>query len=484
MNFTLVFGIVAAYFALILGVIVYARYAREGKIMPGLSEYLLASRNVPTLVLILTYVSSLFSTAAVIAYPSFVFQHGIGGVMFAFLGDSIGIIFMLLFYNHLRKYALEHDLYSPVECLSHAYQNRFLGVMIAGLTIIFLIPYISLQLVAMGRFLEGLSDGQIGYLGGVGFMMAVVMVYVLIGGMRAVAFTDAVQGLAILIGFSGGLLFLAYHYWDGPAHMWQDVTSRRPEHMSLPGPQGQFTPLYFMTSTVMLIGLFFQPQLLTRGLMARDRKQINAMAAGLFLSILIYTPMTILYALGASVIFGQEVEANAIVGKMFAEMAGINLIGVILCALFLVGAIGASMSTADSMLLTIGQMTSRDVIRPFRDINRKRQLFVSKLVMGLTMLGAFIFGLNPPAVMIDLALMSIAAACAIVPTYLGFQWRYKSTVAAYLSVITGTIILMGIEFFGWPAYGMHEGFVTLLVSSLVYVSGCFISRRCSMESPS
>src|SRR5690606_35214087 len=68
-------------------------------------------------------------------------------------------------------------------------------------------------LMAMGRAVEGLNEGMAGglsvYIAGVVLLALVILIYETLGGMRAVAWTDAFQGLLLMIGF-GILLVLVF----------------------------------------------------------------------------------------------------------------------------------------------------------------------------------------------------------------------------------------------------------------------------------
>ena len=477
MSLILISGFVAVYFLLILGTILYTRLRSTGSILPGLSEFLLAGRDIPVGILILTFIGSLFSTAAVIAFPGFVALHGISGVLFFATGDLIGLAFAWFFYNKLRRYAADNDLYSPIECLWRSYQNRALGVLMAGLSIVFLVPYITLQLVGIGAFLESVSDGQVGYVTGVSCMLGVVAVYVVLGGMRAVAFTDAVQAIAIMLGFFGGLFYFANLYWDGPVDMVTTLVRERPEHWALPGPAGLFTPLYTISAVFIILGFFVQPQLLSRGLMARDERQIKIMVIGVAIGVvLIVIPIALFGIGGYDRLAGEDgtIESSSMMGQIFSTIGDSGWIGLIIFSLFLVGSLGAAMSTADSMLLASGQVVGRDIIRPFKRLPRGRQVVVSRMVMVVVMIVAYVIGLSPPQVMLDLALMSISASCAFVPVYLGFLWKYRSAGAAITAVSISTLWLVGMKFFAWPQFGLHEGFITLVSSSIIYIAFCLI----------
>ncbi len=466
----IILSVTAAYFLIVLAAIMYARVKSTGSIVPGLSEYFLAGRNINSFVLICTYIGSLFSAFFALGSPGFIYTHGLGGGIFITAADLFGIVFMVSFYKTLRAYSIEHDIYSPIECMSHAYGSRVLGLICAIMMMFFLSPYISMQLVGMGKFLEGLTDGDIGYVSGVGTMMGIVALYLIFGGMRAVAYTDFVQTLAIFIGIFGSVTFFIIHYWGSLPNMMNELAQKSPEHLTLPGPEGMYDWRTWIAVSIFPLATFFQPHLLTRAMMARDNKQIDWMAYGLLIALIIGMVPIFLFGLGGVLLFGEGMESNQVVGQLFKMISAISLLGLIFTGFMLVGALGAAMSTADSLLLSIGQIFTRDVALPYIKISKNMQVVFAKVIMLSVLVGAFLIGLRPPDLMGELALYSSSATCILVPTFLGFSHKHRSTLAAFLSIVIGSLTLATLAITEIKLLGFHEGFVTLVVSSLVYIA--------------
>ena len=127
-------------------------------------------------------------------------------------------------------------------------------------------PYISLQLVGVGAFINAYTDGAINYSLGVGSMMLIIFIYLFLGGMRAVAYTDFVQISASFIGLILGLFFLLNHFDLSLVSVIQRVHAISPEHLSLPGAKGAYTWPFLVTLSIVTAGILIQPHLLTLSL--------------------------------------------------------------------------------------------------------------------------------------------------------------------------------------------------------------------------
>jgi SSS family solute:Na+ symporter len=403
-SFTIILILTGLYFAIILGSVVYARLKETNSIVPGLNEFFLAGKNLHPIILASTFIASLFSTFSVIGLPGLAYADGIGGATLAVLAIFLGLFFTYHIGRKLRKFGSKGRYFSPIEIISNTYKSRALGLYLSLLFLIFLIPYISLQLVGVGAFIDAYTDGKIGYIDGVGSMMFIVLVYLFLGGMRAVAYTDFIQMIAIFLGLFVGLYYFLDSHDLGYIQMLKQGYETHPDLYSLPGPNGTYTWPMYLTSTFVLTGVFLQPHLMTRALMAGQKKDINTIAWYSGVATLVIAILAFSFGVSAHIIIGDGLSANNVMGVIFKEMAGLGLLGVVLSGFMLMGALGAAMSTADSLLIAIGQLGTRDMIRPYFRLTPKKQVLISKVIMLITLLFAFFMGLRPPQFMTDLAL--------------------------------------------------------------------------------
>lgn len=476
-HFTTILGMTACYFAFILALVVYARWKETKSLLPSLNEFFLAGKNLHPAILAGTFAASYFSTWTVLGLPGMLYAQGIGALYFVFVLDILGVAVLFWLGPRIRRFARENKIFSPVEIVSLSYQSRALGLCVAVLFMIFLMPYISLQLVGVGAFIEGYTNGQISYLLGVGSMMVIVLIYLLLGGMRAVAYTDIIQMLAIIIGMGFGMFYLIDHYDLSFAGLVSQSLMTGPDILTIPGPMGIWTLPMILTVGLVSLGIHFQPHILTRSMMARSKKDFHILIASLLGARLVVSFFTIGFALAAYHIFSDDLAPNMMMGRIFDIMASMGTAGLVLSGLMLMGALGAAMSTADSLLISIGQVATRDVVRPFLKMRQKKQVLLSKLIMFLVLLFAFLMGFNPPKFMVDMGVYSGAGCALLIPTIACFTWRHRNTAAAFVSIISGLICLSAFAVYklqtGDNPFGVHVGFFPIMVSFLSYFGICF-----------
>jgi len=179
--------------------------------------------------------------------------------------------------------------------------------------------------------------------------------------------------------------------------------------------------------------------------------------------------LPMLFGIGAKILNPDLTDSNQTMGYIFNNIASAGIMGLIATTMILMGTIGAAMSTADSMLLALGKLFTRDIIRKFVEIDRKKQVIFAKLIMLIVLGIAFTIGLNPPKIMIDLAIGSVAWTAILAPTMLGFIWHRKNIIAAYSSIIISGALLAFLMVTKIKPLGFHEGFVCLALSAAIYL---------------
>lgn len=480
-NFEWVIGLVGLYFLIILGFVLYARVKTTNSFLPGLNEFFLAGKNLHPVILTCTFAGSLFSTFIVIGFPGLIYAHGIGALYFMVFANTLGLCIVFFLGKRLRQYAEGKRIFSPVEIISQSYDSRKLGLFMAVIFAVFLMPYISLQLVGIGTFVEAYTQGGITYMTGVGSMLAIVALYLFLGGMRAVAYTDFIQLVAIFIGLAAGMFYLLHHYDLSLLSLLETTKYQSPELLSLPGPKDFYTLSMLVTSSLVIVGIFMQPHLLTRTMMAKKDSDINFMVTGLTIGMILTLSFGFFYALFATSTFGADLKPNLMMGHIFEQMASFGFWGVVLSTLMLMGALGAAMSTSDSLLLAIGQVCTRDIARPFFQISPKKQVLLSKGIMMLVLLAAFFTGLNPPQFMTDLALYSAAGCVILMPTIICFGWKRRSLLASYVSITVGLILLAIMAAYkvieGTTFLGVHVGFVPMATSFVLFFGISLLKKK-------
>ena len=87
--------------------------------------------------------------------------------------------------------------------------------------------------MAIGHLTEGITDGAVPYATGVLIFAVVIVLYETLGGLRAVAWTDVVQGCLLLLGL-GGVLYAVLQSTGGIGGLTDWLAANKPGHLQRP----------------------------------------------------------------------------------------------------------------------------------------------------------------------------------------------------------------------------------------------------------
>ena len=348
---------VGLYLTAILGVGYAARRRRTGE---SLADFYLAGRQLTGPVLLLTLYATQYSGNTLIGYPGEAYRLGFSWVMSVGFMMAI-IVAYLLYAPRLHRLSQRHRFVTPGDWLTHRFRSPALTLIANLLLVAAISNYLLAQLMSMGHITAGLSGGAVPYWAGVVLLTLVVLIYETVGGMRAVAWTDLVQGVMLVTGLTGLLLAAV----PGPSHV-AEVTAwlavEAPEKVAVPG----WDTCRNWFSTLALIGFSgaVYPQAVQRIYAARDSAALRrSFGIMVFLPMVTTGPVFLVGVLAIERLDGAgPVEGDQVLPLLLTEWGASSPLLYVLSLVVIVAVVSAIMSTADSVLLSLSSMLAKDVL--------------------------------------------------------------------------------------------------------------------------
>lgn len=427
------------------------------------------SKPLSVFILIFTFCATLFSSFFVVGIPGFIHNHGTGTIYWVLIGDVLGALGIFYigrkFISKLKTTVGKPDeVISPLEVLS---PNRTFSVIFLLATCIFILPYLAIQITGVGKLLVSASNGNISFVLGTIIVMLVMYIYSFIAGIRGVAISDAVQGsiLFFVVLFVSG--YALFGIFDGPVELFKNLSEKYDEYQKLPGPNGYFTPGLLISYVIMFAFLpITQPQFLTRYLLVSNTKELKKVAIGFGLVLCIsFIPITIIGLTGLD-LYPDIKDSDFLLGKLLSEHFSEVFTGFVF-----VGVLAAAMSTADSILLSLGQMFSRDIYKNIlkSNLTPQNELLTSKLFILIMAVLAFIVSLNSSDLILYLSRASFAGTLQLAPAIIGNLYaRKKHPYAGSLSIIFGIVTMLILRSMNLPL-GLDSSIYGLISGTSVYL---------------
>jgi len=360
-------------------------------------DYLLAGRKLGPWVTAFSERASGESAWLLLALPGAAITIGLGE-LWSVIGIIIGII--ASWYLIAEKLRIETEKFNALtipEFLHRRYNDKSNTIRLFSSIIIafFFLFYVSAQFHASGKVLNSLFDLTPAI--GISIGAIIIIIYTLMGGFFAVAWTDLIQGIlmigtlvilplagfielrdsdiSIMDGFESANLIFGNHNYD-----------------IFGGNRGIEALVLTLGGLSWGLGYLGQPHLVIRYMAIRSPKEV-AIARKIAICWAIPGIFGAFFVgVVALMYFGPEYFQTIDPEQAMPVLAS-KLLHPILAGLFISGAVAAMMSTADSQLLVSTSAITEDFIHQFlnEDISERTLVKISRFM--IIILGAIAFGI-------------------------------------------------------------------------------------------
>jgi SSS family solute:Na+ symporter len=427
-------------------------------------DYLVAGRSSHPIVIALSYGATFISTSAIVGFGGVAANLGMGLIWLTVLNIGVGILIaFVVFGKKTREIGQRLSAVTYPDLMGKIYKSALMQY-ISGIIIVVAMPlYTAAILIGGARFLEPTLNIPYNY--SLLIFAAIVALYVVFGGLIAVMYTDAFQGMIMLVGMSA-LLALTYVYLGGVTAAHTALTAMSnlvPSSLASQGMTGWTSmpslgsPIWWtLISTLVLgvgIGVLAQPQLVVRFMTAKDNKSLNRAVAMGAPWLLMMTGVAFTVGALTNVYFYQQT------GKIAIDAAGGNVDAIIpayinlampdiFVIIFMLTLLSAAMSTLSGLYHAMGTALICDIWGRGRAcaLSMKANQAGVIIMMGASVALAFVMPTNIIA-RATAMFMGLCAAAFLPAFATGIYARNPSTKAALWSMISGSIV-----WFLWTAF--------------------------------
>ncbi|PLX95717.1 MAG: sodium:solute symporter [Desulfuromonas sp.] len=431
------------------------------------ADYLVAGRQIHPFVMALSYGATFVSTSAIIGFGGAAAVFGMSLQWLTFLTVFVGVFIAFVFFGRrTRVMGLNLNAHTFPEFLGLRFEStRLQGA--TGLLIFLAMPlYASVVLMGGAKFIAQIL--AINYNVALFFLTIFVAVYVIMGGLKAVMYTDAFQGSMMFIGMVS-LLVATYSKLGGFITAHQRLTDMQDLAIKIFGAKGhtgwtnfpQFGSEYWLVvvTTIVLgvgIGVLAQPQLIVRFMTVKSNRELNraVLIGGIF--VLIVVGVSLAIGALANVYFYYENPDTT--GQIALIAAGKNVSEIIplyisssmpqwFTAVFMITLLSAAMSTLSSQFHAMGTALGRDIYE--KALNRSgNSVILTKIGILFAILISYFLAWALPTffeggtaiIARGTAIFFGICAAAFLPMYFGaLYYRNMTRLSAWACFFTGTL---------------------------------------------
>lgn len=469
MNYTLI-TFVVLYLVGTLGIGVWA-----GTRIKNTADFAIAGRSLPLVMVVTTTFATWFGAETVMGIPAKFVQGGLNAIVEDPFGAGTCLILVGLFFA--TKLYRQNLL-----TIGDFYRQRFgrgIEVFCSVAIILSYLGWVAAQITALGLVFSVLTNGAMSETTGMIVGTMAVLVYVVIGGFLAVAWTDFIQMIVLVIGLSI-IAFFSADLAGGSDKVFAMVQSKDLYNF-LPPPTFTEIAFFIGAGLTMMLGSIPQQDVFQRVMSAKDEKTARRGAVIGGVSYILFAAVPMFIVASAVVVMGDSALAMAKDDyQRLLPTFVLTKMPLVMQILFFGALLSAIKSTSSATLLAPSTSFVENILKNMRPgMKDKEQLFAMRvtivvftaavLAYAIAMKGTSIYDLVSSAYQVTLV-------GAFVPLVLGLYWKRATTQGAIVSLAAGicTWLLffpqLGGEalakFFPGQLAGLAAAFVGMVVGSL------------------
>jgi len=387
-----IMGTIIAYlcFVIFTGVMIGRRSKKSAE------GFYLGGRGIGPLVTAMSAEASDMSSYLLMGIPGLAYLSGVADASWTAIGLAIGTYLnFLLVAKKLRRYSVRLDAITIPSFISKRYGEKKPVIMCisALIILIFFVPYVASGLAAVGKLFNSLFGWDYMLAAVIGAI--VIISYTSIGGFSAVATMDLIQSiimttaLAIIVVFgivqAGGMDAVIAHAQTLPGFL-----SFTQTYNPSTGGAEPYGIIRIISMMAWGLGYFGMPHILVRFMAIRDENELtlSRRIAGTWVVI----SMGVAVFIG---IVGHAVSAagrvpmlegsatETIIVKLSDLLSNYGIFPAIVAGCILAGILAATMSTADSQLLSAASAFSENIVQEVFGVklSEKQTMLIARLTV-------------------------------------------------------------------------------------------------------
>ena len=407
-----------------------------GSRVKNTADFAIAGRSLPLAMVVTTTFATWFGAETVMGIPAKFVQGGLGAIVEDPFGAGTCLILVGLFFatKLYRKNLLT---------IGDFYRQRYgKGVEIfCSLAIILsYLGWVAAQITALGLVFSVLTGGAMSPAVGMIIGTLAVLIYVVVGGFLAVAWTDFIQMIVLVVGLSLIAVFAAD--LAGGSDKVLSLATSKDLWAFFPAPSFHEIVFFVAAGITMMLGSIPQQDVFQRVMSAKDAAtaQKGAVIGGVSYILFAFVPMFIVLA-AVSVMGDQALDLAQNDYQRLLPAFIMGHMPLVMQILFFGALLSAIKSTSSATLLAPSTSFVENILKQIRPgMTDKQQLLAMRvtivvfsacvLLYAIAMQGTSIYELVSAAYQVTLV-------GAFVPLVFGLYWGRATTQGAIASIFAG-----------------------------------------------
>jgi len=400
------------------------------------ADFALAGRSLPLAMIITTTFATWFGAETVLGISAKFVQGGLNSVVEDPFGASLCLIFVGLFFA-TRLYKM------TLLTIGDYYRRRYgktVEIFCSVAIILSYLGWVAAQITAIGLVFSLVSGGAISMEAGMVIGTLSVLIYVVFGGMLAIAWTDLIQMIVLVVGLTI-IAVMAGNLAGGPDKV-LNLALSNDWFRFFPEPKFHDVVFFIAAAITIMLGSIPQQDIFQRVMSAKDAKTASrgAIIGGICYFAFAFVPMFIV-ACAVLVMPEESKQLLADDPQKVLPTLILNHMPFFAQVLFFGALLSAVKSTASATLLAPSTSFVQNIYKNIRGgLTDKQELRAFRVTLviftAVVLMYALVMKGTPIYEMVSTA-YQVTLCGAFVPLVAGLYWKRANRHGAVASIVLG-----------------------------------------------
>jgi len=405
-----------------------------------------------------------------------------GGVaaMYALLYIPLAFAGLYFLGPRLWRRCKEEGHLTQADFIAGHFGSPLLGRVVAVLGVVFVLPYLQLQITGLGLAVQLATGDRASADVGMVIAFVITVGFVVWSGIRGVATASYLKDGLLLVVLVVLAVVIPSHFTGGLGHLFSRLVASHPAALTI--HSGPNDAGWYATSVVASgLGILCMtlPHLWPELLAARSERALrrNYVFLPAYCLVLVFPVFVGMTAIG---VLPTGSDSNSTLLRLVSGSLPPWLVGLVVVA-----AAATAMVPAGGIIIGMSTLVSRNIARTTTPRSQFRVTLGAVIVVaGL----ALLLALLRPDLIANLLLLTYSGLDQLIPAIL--LALYGRRIVGWRPVLAGMLVGVGVVIALTPPFGglhaghLNAGLLALVPNLLVVAVGAAIERRCRADSPS
>jgi SSS family solute:Na+ symporter len=454
------------------GIVVIGALGFVGRRKPAadMSEWTVGGRRFGALTLWFLQAGEIFTTFTFLGMAGLAFSGGIAA-MYALPYVPLGYTMVFFLARRLWTMGRERGYLTQGDFLTDRYDSRTLGTVSAVLGVVFVLPYLQLQITGLGLIVKLVTGNATSSTLSMVIASLLVVAFVLWAGLRGVASTSYFKDAIMLVALVVLAIAIPAHFAGGISGVFDKIQQLHPEMLTVHAGENDHT--WFITSMLVSalgVGFVCIPHMWPGIMSARDPRALRRNYAYLpVYELCLILPMIVGFA--AILVLPASTDPDGALLTLSNDVLPSWATGLVVVA-----AIATAMVPAAGIIIGISSLVARN-ISPVR--SERGQFWVNHATVVMAIGFALVLSIYRPDLLANLLLLTFSGTVQLAPANgLAFLRRTPvGKVPVLLGIVAGEIVVFYLTLVDETLVGhANAGIVGLAVNIVVVALAAAVER--------